>query len=82
MGGHEPKMPAQKSWHKDVTSHAILEAVERSHRSLDNPGFCLASGVEVEGVEPDARRYECEACGEWQVYGAEELLLYADEAPQ
>jgi hypothetical protein len=32
-------------------------------------------GCEVEGVEPDARKYECEACGEKTVYGAEELLL-------
>lgn len=38
-------------------------------------GFCLACGEEVEGVEPDARKYECESCGEAKVYGLEELLL-------
>jgi hypothetical protein len=27
------------------------------------------------GVEPDARNYECEACGERAVYGAQELLF-------
>jgi hypothetical protein len=27
------------------------------------------------GVEPDAREYECEACGEREVYGAQELLM-------
>jgi predicted RNA-binding Zn-ribbon protein involved in translation (DUF1610 family) len=43
--------------------------------SLDNPGFCTACGEEVEGVEPDARNYECEVCGERKVYGAEELLI-------
>ena len=26
-------------------------------------------------VEPDARRVECESCGEPKVYGAEELLF-------
>jgi len=26
-------------------------------------------------VEPDAREYECELCGESQVYGAEELAI-------
>ena len=26
-------------------------------------------------VEPDARRVECESCGERKVYGAEELLF-------
>jgi hypothetical protein len=35
----------------------------------------LACGAEAEGVEPDARRYECECCGEPKVYGAEELVL-------
>jgi hypothetical protein len=71
-------MLARKFWHPDITDEAILEAAERHHSSLSNPGFCLACGVEVEGVEPDARRYLCEACGCRQVYGAEELLLYAE----
>lgn len=43
--------------------------------SLDDPGFCLACGNEQGGCEPDARRYRCEACGERQVYGAEELAI-------
>ena len=38
-------------------------------------GFCLACGEEASGVEPDARRYECESCGAQKVYGLEELLL-------
>jgi predicted RNA-binding Zn-ribbon protein involved in translation (DUF1610 family) len=38
-------------------------------------GFCLSCGSQVGGVEPDARRYECESCGESRVYGLEELLL-------
>lgn len=41
----------------------------------DNIGFCLACGEEAYGVEPDARRYECECCGERKVYGAEEVLM-------
>lgn len=41
----------------------------------DSIGFCLACGNEQAGVEPDARRYECEACGAHKVYGAEELAL-------
>lgn len=39
----------------------------------DNLGFCFGCGIGVQGVEPDAREYECESCGEYQVYGAEEL---------
>lgn len=39
-------------------------------------GFCLACGIEVfSGVEPDARKYPCESCGEDMVYGVEELAL-------
>jgi predicted RNA-binding Zn-ribbon protein involved in translation (DUF1610 family) len=43
--------------------------------TLDNPGFCIACGEEADNVEPDARNYECDYCGEHQVYGAEELLI-------
>ncbi len=61
--------------HKSITADRVMEACERHSTSLDNPGFCVACGQDAEGVEPDARRYECECCGEKQVYGAEELLL-------
>lgn len=49
----------------------IMDAVE----SGDYMGICIACGYEQEGVEPDARQYECEDCGKHKVYGAEELLL-------
>jgi hypothetical protein len=58
-----------------LTLDMIEDAVKRRMEGLDNPGFCLACGNEQEGCEPDAREYECEACGEPQVYGADELLL-------
>lgn len=38
-------------------------------------GYCMACGDETYGVEPDARKYECESCGERAVYGIEELLI-------
>ncbi|NDG20010.1 MAG: hypothetical protein EB117_17345 [Betaproteobacteria bacterium] len=37
-------------------------------------GFCLACGNE-QRAEPDARRYECHACGARKVFGAQELAL-------
>ena len=61
--------------HKSITTDRITDAIERSYSSLDNPGFCIACGEDAEGCEPDARKYECEVCGENAVYGAEELLL-------
>lgn len=43
--------------------------------SEKNQGWCLACGKKQDGVEPDARRYQCEHCGKAKVYGAEELAL-------
>ncbi len=61
--------------HPSVTRDRVTEAVEREQTSLDNPGFCIRCGDEAEGVEPDARTYECETCGAHAVYGAAELLI-------
>ena len=58
-----------------ITVDRIMDALERQMTTLDDPGFCLACGNEQGGCEPDARHYKCEACGENQVWGAEELLL-------
>jgi hypothetical protein len=49
----------------------ILAAIEEDN----NIGFCINCYEEAEGVEPDAREYFCESCGQATVFGAEELLL-------
>lgn len=59
---------------KGLTQAKIIDGAKRQMCGLDNPGFCLACGNEQEGCEPDAREYECEACGEAKVYGAAELV--------
>lgn len=39
-------------------------------------GFCTnCNDITNSGVEPDARRYDCEVCGERAVYGMEEALM-------
>lgn len=38
-------------------------------------GVCVKCGYQQYGVEPDARGYQCEDCGQNTVYGAEECLL-------
>lgn len=56
----------------------VMEACEAD----DHIGFCISCGEEHYGIEPDARKYECESCGERAVYGAEECLIsgfYVDE---
>lgn len=57
--------------HKDITAERVMEAIEQD----DNVGFCKSCGSEQHYCEPDARNYECEACGAMEVFGAEELLL-------
>lgn len=59
---------------KRITLARVVAAVDRAARTTDNPGFCLACGIDVEGVEPDARGDTCEHCGAPRVYGAEEVL--------
>jgi hypothetical protein len=61
--------------HTTITQDRIVDAAERSMFGADNPGFCTACGEEQEGVEPDATRIECDACGQRAVHGAEMLLL-------
>ena len=50
----------------------IVQAIQ----SGEYMGFCIACGLEHMEIEPDARRYPCESCGERAVYGAQELLFY------
>lgn len=59
------KLPA------NLTLDEIINAVDDDSQS----GFCINCGEATSPVEPDARRYECESCGEHMVYGAEELLI-------
>jgi predicted RNA-binding Zn-ribbon protein involved in translation (DUF1610 family) len=52
-----------------------LKKLMAAAESGDYLGFCTACGAEAEGVEPDAREYDCDACGKPNVYGAEELIM-------
>jgi hypothetical protein len=64
-----------KPIHPSITHERVLDALDRYRHAGDNPGFCLACGADADGVEPDARRYECEMCGAREIYGAEEILM-------
>ena len=52
-----------------------LEQVMTAVEADDNIGICRKCGYEHYGVEPDAENYECEDCGEKEVFGAEQLLI-------
>lgn len=59
---------------EEILDRAIRMCEERN-TTLSNPGICLACGEDADDCEPDARNYECEACGENKVFGAEEILV-------
>ncbi|TFH31038.1 MAG: hypothetical protein E4G97_04840 [Deltaproteobacteria bacterium] len=48
---------------------------EFSNRNEQFEGRCILCGASRGECEPDARKYDCEKCGEPAVYGLEELLL-------
>ncbi len=52
-----------------------VEESEYMELNEENAGACIRCGAEAYGVEPDARKYECENCGEHGVYGLDELLI-------
>ena len=54
---------------------AYLDRIVKAVEEDNNMGFCVSCGHDQRGVEPDAREYECEFCGEFKVYGAEEILM-------
>lgn len=61
---------ATKKKHKHVfTMDQITDAMDSMS------GYCTACGEERDSCEPDARNYECDACGEKMVFGAEELVI-------
>lgn len=60
-----------------MTQIEPIRITESEYASLSENygGFCLKCREEAYGVEPDARRYRCEACDARAVFGAEELLF-------
>jgi hypothetical protein len=53
----------------------ILEQAMAAMATDQYIGFCLSCGTEHDGIEPDARRYHCDACDNDSVYGAEEIVI-------
>jgi hypothetical protein len=54
---------------------AILSLAIELCEKDENQGICHACGAIQDCVEPDAEKYQCESCKEWQVFGAEQTLL-------
>ena len=65
----------QEKMNHPMTGHDKTELLLELAMADNNEGLCMACGEIAECVEPDARKYECESCGESKVYGAQEALL-------
>jgi hypothetical protein len=70
----ERKLCPDGNW-RIVPKPCPQSLVEESFYGTSSPGWCLACGEQADEVEPDARRYQCDACGLHQVFGAEECCL-------
>ena len=55
----------------------MIEMTSDEYQDLrdEYSGICLNCEEYADGVEPDARNYECESCGESKVFGIEEALM-------
>jgi hypothetical protein len=61
--------------HKSITVDRVHDACMEQMFGLEDPGFCVACGGDVEGVKPETCKRKCEHCGRKAVFGAQELLL-------
>ena len=53
----------------------IIEIARENMFGMSNDGICVKCGDVQDGCEPDAQNYKCHSCGEFAVFGAEEILL-------
>ena len=54
----------------------VLQAGESPFMGdMDITGFCLGCGNDCLGIEPDATKRRCDNCGEFLVYGIEQLVM-------
>ena len=54
----------------------VMTEGEYSSSADEGGGACVMCGSPAEDyVEPDARQYHCDCCGQDGVYGLEELLI-------
>lgn len=61
-----------------INPRITLERIEACLLRDEDAGFCTECGAKAHCVEPDARNYRCEDCGELAVFGAEELLFHIE----
>jgi hypothetical protein len=57
-----------------ISSKILNRAIE-AMESDECLGFCLSCKAKHDEVEPDVEGYECQECGECQVYGAEQIVI-------
>lgn len=76
LGSFQRQTPSQKP---KLNRSEILNRAMEACQEDNSTGICLACGADADGVEPDARKYECEVCGQATVYGCEEIVVRLDK---
>lgn len=67
-------MPTAFKNSKGLTRYKFtLEEIEEA--SENQQGFCIACGEARDSCEPDARHYDCDNCGQYKVFGVDELAI-------
>jgi len=59
----------------NLTMEILESALRESLFGMRSIGFCMACGEEHDHVEPDAKNYECNSCGEMEVCGVTYLYM-------
>jgi predicted RNA-binding Zn-ribbon protein involved in translation (DUF1610 family) len=72
---HKARAQRERMMARRLPNGLSLNDVQVSAAADEHLGYCLSCGAEAYGVEPNARRYPCDACGTDRVYGAEEILI-------
>ncbi len=58
-----------------IHASVTFERVRALAEGCGNIGVCITCGEEVSGVEPDARKYLCDGCGQDAAYGVEQIII-------
>ena len=73
---HQQTMDRVDSLVESIGIDQFIAIAQVSLTDMESLGYCLECHDEADGVEPDAERYRCGACGAFQVYGIEAIVPY------
>lgn len=59
-----------------MSDEVVQFSLEQIQEAMEQyVGYCISCGSDRENCEPDTRQCKCEECGEFTVFGADEILF-------